>query len=238
MLTRLIIFLVLTCSVHADKVKLNDYYSEWHIFKLVRLMTPEEAIIVNAGAHRGDEVAELHSHWPKAQIHAFEPNPQAFEALKNRMKSLPRVILHPFALNDVGGTHVFHLNAAGVNARASSLLEPAENFSWYYKTSQIEVPCKNLDAWADENGIDHIDFLWLDVGGAELRVLSSSPRCLSTLKAVYVETHLQEFRKGLGLYADLKQFLLDAGFEELKHWHVTGFQGQALFAKKGLIEIE
>lgn len=76
--------------------------------------------------------------------------------------------------------------------------------------------------------------MWLDLEGAELLILSSSPKILSTVKCIYTETNFQKFRHGTVQYNDLKNFLESAGFELIAHWYHKDWQGDAIFVRKEL----
>lgn len=76
--------------------------------------------------------------------------------------------------------------------------------------------------------------MWLDLEGAELLILNSSPKILASVKCIYTETNFQYFRHGTVQYADLKKFLEQEGFELIAHWYHKDWQGDALFVRKPL----
>jgi len=88
-----------------------------------------------------------------------------------------------------------------------------------------------LDTWCKDNGIDHIDFMWLDMEGMELQVLKSSPEILKTVKMIYAETNMYPFRMETTQYQELRNFLEKSGFKLLSHWYQESFQGDAIFIK-------
>ena len=101
----------------------------------------------------------------------------------------------------------------------------------HYQGPQIVVNCVVLDDWCSENGINKIDFMWLDLEGAELQMLKSSPKILETVSLIYVETNFQEFRIGMTQYSSLKEFLEASGFHLLSHWYRENLQGDAIFIR-------
>jgi hypothetical protein len=119
----------------------------------------------------------------------------------------------------------------------SSLLDPVclgyDRFNCFRGPS-IEVPCIRLDDWCLEYGVDHIDFLYLDVEGFELQILQNCSRILETVLVVHTKTNLTGFRKNTTLYGDLRDFLERSGFVLMSHWYLDGLQGEATFIRSKL----
>jgi hypothetical protein len=107
----------------------------------------------------------------------------------------------------------------------------------HYQGPKVEVPCVILDDWCKKNNIEQIDFMWLDLEGLELQVLKSSPSILTTVKAIYTETNMYDFRKGMTKYKELRSFLEASGFTMLSHWYFEGLQGNAIFIKKEYLHV-
>ena len=76
-----------------------------------------------------------------------------------------------------------------------------------YNDVQMTLPCMTLDDWASFYSVDHIDFMWLDMEGAEYYMLSASPKILQTTKVILSEINFKSFREGHTLYDTLKPFL-------------------------------
>ena len=53
-----------------------------------------------------------------------------------------------------------------------------------------------LDTWCDENGIEAIDFIWLDVQGAEMDVIRGGEKVLVKTRYIYTEYSDQELYEG------------------------------------------
>jgi hypothetical protein len=53
---------------------------------------------------------------------------------------------------------------------------------------------------------------------------------------MYVETNFYEFRKGMTLYKDLRDFLKKSGFRLLAHGYYAGLQGNAIFVRANLFD--
>jgi hypothetical protein len=66
------------------------------------------------------------------------------------------------------------------------------------------VPTLRLDDWCGENNIDRIDFIWMDVQGAEGDVIAGASRILKKTRFLYTEYSNNELYEG---QLSLKQLL-------------------------------
>lgn len=109
----------------------------------------------------------------EARIFAFEPHPETFETLKKNLEQndVSNVATHQLAMGDSTGTVVFTSHGSPASNRI------AEDPSLY---PTIEVAMTTLDQFAEEHGVPEIDFLKIDVEGAELLVLKGACRMLGS----------------------------------------------------------
>jgi len=207
------------------------------VLELISRIITTNPVILEAGAHYGIDTVKFAKTWPEATILSFEPNPHAYERLINGTKDFDIVTPYNLALADYNGEAILHV-CHGTNGNevafegASSLLAPSEDMKIHYQGPKVKVPCVILDDFCKDNGIDHIDFMWLDMEGMEIQVLKSSPEILKTVSVIFVETNFQEFRIEMSQYSRLKDFLEESGFILLSHWYYEGLQGNALFMRK------
>lgn len=197
--------------------------------ELVAPYLPSHPYILEAGAHSGEDTIIIAKRWPKSAVFAFEPVPKFYDNLINKVKdhNLCNVIAYPLGLFTTTGPHTFYYSQKC--GGASSFLP--DNGVVEYDDITVTLPCKNLDEWAQENWIGHIDFMWLDMEGAEYYVLSSSPTILSTVKVILTEINFREFRKGSTQYSVLKEYLESQGFKLVKIWGSPSWQATGLFIK-------
>ena len=201
---------------------------------IIKTLIPSNPIILESGAYIGDDTTEFSKKWTNARIISFEPNPHAFSQLEKNTKNIKNVERYNLALNSFNGTTNFF---AGKNEweGASSLLAPSKWRKNIYNGTLIDVTCVILDDLCEKNNIDHVDFMWLDMEGAELLVLQSSPKILGKTKVIYTETNFQGYRKNMAQFKDLKKFLEDNNFYLLAHWWLKNSQGDAIFIHKSLL---
>lgn len=142
--------------------------------------------IIDCGANIGVSVLEWKSRWPMSQITCFEPDPDAFRLLSWNVEKndIPGVTCIQAAVADFHGDTVLHGEFGyGADARGNSI-EPA----WGERegSSTVTVPCHRLSGYLSEGGVD---FLKLDIEGAEERVLREASAHLHRVDAIYVEVH-------------------------------------------------
>lgn len=207
-------------NVYCWKYSLKDANTA-QILNLVKgNLKKDNPIIVEAGAFNGDDTKKMSLMWPASLIYSFEPVPEIYNLLCENTKNFKNVKCFQMALFEKNGIAKFYNSvsdfAPNKSFASGSLLAPKEHLksvSWVKFDKTFEVPTITLDSWALENKIDHIDFIWFDMQGVELNVIKSSPKIISTVKAIYTEVEFVEFYKGQYLYKDVKDYLQKLGFE-------------------------
>ena len=127
-----------------------------------------------------------------AEVHAFEPNPDAFAHLSRAVAGLPHVHLHPKAVLDRPGrlTLHLHMNYARNPARfssGSSLISEKRNVD---AAQGVEVEVIDLPAFIA--ALDRpVKLLKIDVEGAEYDILHAllDRGLIDRIDKIFVETH-------------------------------------------------
>ncbi|HVW99061.1 MAG TPA: FkbM family methyltransferase [Candidatus Babeliaceae bacterium] len=203
----------------------------------IKQFLPHNAIIVEAGGYRGEDTLEMAQSWQDllCTIHTFEPLPHLWSALKQKCAPYPVIQVHHYALAESNGIKTLHISSGRSDA-SSSLLEPKDHLKNYpdvYFNHTIDVETITLDSWAQQNSIDHVDFLWLDLQGYEARVLRSCPHILKTVKVILCEVQLTQAYAGCELYPALKSWLEEQGFEVVRENFLGSVnEGNVLFVRR------
>lgn len=182
---------------------------------------PDSPVIMEAGAFNGKDSLWMNAFWPQANIHAFEPLPDAYANLKKNIGNKSNISAYPLALSYQTGTATFHVSEKptkpGLPFQAGSLLKPKERLSrspiQYPKT--IEVPTQTIQNWAQQNNINQVDFFWLDVQGMALPILKAAGPLLHSMKALWIEVEFIEAYEKQATHHELIAWLESQGFKAI-----------------------
>lgn len=115
------------------------------------------------------------------QVHSFEPAPTCFARLKRNLAAFPWASASAVAVGDAPGTACFHFSDKANETGWGSLLSEGDAC-----TRETTVPVVRLDDWAREQGIGRVDFIKMDIEGAEFRALQGATELLSRYRPVVV----------------------------------------------------
>lgn len=201
--------------------------------ELIKTFLPDNPVILEAGAHKGRDTIKMLKLWSTGTFYCFEPSPEIFTQLTQTLGERTNVHCYPYALARNNGTATFHVSSGRSDA-ASSLLAPLDYSVDHPDTifNDITVQTKTLDSWAQEHGIEKIDFMWLDMQGTELEMLQSGTKILQTVTAICSEVNLTHRYKDAPLYDEYRAWMESQGFYvAYEHLFKTTW-GNALFIRK------
>ncbi len=187
--------------------------SEIHLDEVAPYLTGSP-VILEAGACDGTDTVKFAQRWPGATIHAFEPVPELFVEGERRTSDLAQVQRYPMALSDRTGSVEFYVvgdpNDESSNRGWSSLLHLADNPQDFSRS--ITIQTTTIADWAHGEGVDRIDFMWLDMQGMELPALKAAGPVLATTRAIHMEVNRKELYEGCALYAEIVSWMNSQGF--------------------------
>jgi FkbM family methyltransferase len=162
--------------------------------------------------------------FPLSRISALEIDPALCDELNGKA---PRGLrYYACALGRHEETRTLYETA---HPMCSSLYEPDPRFDDAYNELDVmrlkgtsEVRTKGLDAFVRESGIGPIDFIKLDIQGAELEVLQGGPETLDHVLAIVTEAEFVPLYKGQPLFGDVDAHLRSAGFMLHKFLGLSG----------------
>ena len=193
--------------------------------------------ILHIGASTGQE-REIYAELNIPEVLWIEAIPNVFEQLKENLSPYVNQIAIKACLGDVDGEEVtFHVS--NNEAQSSSYLELGVHKSLHPEVHYIEdIPMETirLDSLFLflERDIKHINFINIDVQGAELKVLKGAGKILNQIDYIYVEVNAAETYVGCPLISDLDEFLSDFDRVETSEL-VGGIWGDALYIRKNKI---
>lgn len=195
--------------------------------EILRQFKVEPKVIFDVGAFDGVQSVELAQAFPKADVLAFEPDPENVQHCLANTMAIPSITLFPVAVGCENGKVQFN-KSIGRNKECGSLLKPNGKYWEPMPVTQIEVDCLRLDCLTVQP-----DAMWMDVQGTELDVLRGLGDMLPNLKAFWAEVAYQAYYEGQPLAADFQRRVESMGFVKVHELvAMPNWFGDACFVNK------
>jgi FkbM family methyltransferase len=152
---------------------------------------------VEIGVHFGEDTRKFRAMHPNARIIGFEPDPRNVKIIRDT--GIDKICeFHAIALSDKNETRPFYMSSGKATwssdpqhrdndwSSSSSLKRPTghlEMHKWITFPDTAMVECRRLD----DIDIGTIDFMWVDVQGAEDIVFAGAANTLARTRYVYTE---------------------------------------------------
>ena len=173
--------------------------------------------VLDVGANTGESALELHTMYQQAQVISFEPLPDSFATMEQRLSGHAWSRRHNLALAEKQGRMAMHRSAY---ALSSSLLPMSdahkEAYPYTAGSQEVEVEISTLDTICA--GVDGPFLIKLDVQGYEYGVLQGAAETLKRTEALIVETSFVELYQGQKLFNDVQALLNRHGFVYTGSW--------------------
>ena len=157
----------------------------WKTDVIKRLVSPDDGAFIDVGANVGQTVLDVLSSHPTVQYIGFEPNPACVFYLRTLIKlnEFNNCQLIPVGLSDETKCVPFYLSkdADSSDTRATVLRDLRPGRSLYFNY----IPCFRFDDLYQTIDVKNINFIKIDVEGAELETL------------IGMKTSLQKFRPNI-----------------------------------------
>ena len=190
----------------------------------------EIKIIADIGAWHAKQSVELAVAFPNATVYSFEPNPETFDECLNNISNQPkqirdRIKLIKLALSDINGIVNFYpldtskTSSSNKGIASLSKLRQDKNGSFlgdFWVQKEIQVESMTAKKFFETFNIKGFDLVWMDVQGAELKVLKGFEETLANTKAILTEVGIIPYYDTHCLKSDMDYFMGASGFLELK----------------------
>lgn len=165
--------------------------------------------------------------FPGSRIIAFEPDERL---CTSQNESTPAgVTFYPVALGRTEEQRDFFVTE---HPMCSSLYRPNEELLSRYNNMEVarlkeitSVATVSLDTFVTDHGIECVDFIKIDIQGAELEVFQGGSGALENVLAIVTEAELIEHYVNQPLFGDVCAFLSSQG---LQFQRFLGFGGRTL----------
>ena len=200
-----------------------------------------DQVIFEFGSRFGEDTVSIAKNFPNACIYAFECNPNTVETCRKNCAQYSNIILTEKAISNKDGVIDFFpvdidasicSNEAAAHG-SSSLLK----LDYDKKTAQIlnanfvqqnvvTVKTTTLKNFMDEHKINRIDFMWMDIQGAEMMALEGLGEDIDKVTTIYTEVNFRQMYAGQSFFKDINKFLIDrnfilAGFKDYYKTHAN-----------------
>jgi len=178
-----------------------------------KILQKEDPLILEIGAHTGEDTRKFLLEFKNIKIYCFEPDPRCINKFKKCIKD-DRCTLVEVAMSNNDGKAVLNMSSGwptnGIpkfirflrlekfylslmkkewdySSSIKTAISNPRNYPWLIFDKKSEVKTIKLDSWIKENNIKLIDFIWADIQGAERDMIEGAENALKFCKYFYTE---------------------------------------------------
>ena len=211
----------------------------------------DKLLILDIGACTGEDSIRYVNLFKNASVIAFEPLPNNTEVMREHISKFGKndsIKVEEFGLSDEDGKASFYVSGGSPYNiadgefttiipkewnKSSSLLKPAalmkKEIPWLDFDTETIIITKRLDTYLIQNKIKDIDFIHVDVQGAEMKVLLGIGEFIQNVKAILIEVENVELYEKQPLKYDIQHFLLNRNFRIIKDTSLGQTSGDCFF---------
>ena len=173
-------------------------------------------------------------YFPTSEIIGFEVEKEVCDQMNS--KAAKGIRYFPFALGENNEKRKLYITE---DPMCTSLYKPNEKLLSLYHELQYmdlkketEIETITLDSFVDEYSIDAIDFIKIDVQGAELDIFKGSKKLLNNVLKIVCEVEFVPLYHNQPLFGDITRFLSQYNFMFNKFLRLSGRTLKPLIANK------
>jgi len=159
---------------------------------------------------KNESFYELLDYFPSSKIIGFEIEKEVCEKMNS--ESLKGIKYYPYALGKANEKRKLYITQ---HPMCCSLYKPNEeliklynNFEVAYLREETEINTISLDHFIDKNNIGNIDFIKIDVQGAELDIFQGASKTLQNVLKVVCEVEFIPLYENQPLFGDICNYLI------------------------------
>ena len=181
-----------------------------NLLRNIKKALPRKFVYCDVGARWGIE-EPWGSFRQFIQTISFEPDKEEYDLLQKKKKNSDDII-YPYALSENSQRLPLNLTK---NRGCSSLYKPNYKFLKHYSDWDrfdvediVMVQTTSLDSLYKKSKISNVDFIKIDVQGAELDILRGAEICLKeNILGIEVEVEFHHMYEGQPLFSDVDSFI-------------------------------
>ncbi len=164
----------------ADWLGMNIYFGSYERKEMLMVskISKPNWVALDIGANIGYYTVFLEKKINCARVHAFEPSPREYQLLKENVEknNCKNIITHNIALGDQESTIKLYTSSENIGKNSINYFDSSDQ--------SVTVYMKVLNEFISQLGITQIDFIKIDVEGAEPMVLKGAAETLKKFKPV------------------------------------------------------
>lgn len=159
---------------------------------------------IDVGAHFGETSVTLRNMFPNKRVVSFEANPHCEQMLKQAGAEYLICLLGKENIEAVP----FFINPSDVTSTGCSMFK--ENTDYFANALKVDLPMYRLDNVIPVEA--KLDFLKLDVQGAEIEVLEGATAILDSIRWIYLEASFTNYNEGAPLFDEVYRYVTSKGY--------------------------
>jgi FkbM family methyltransferase len=204
--------------------------------RLAKRMLGDYPIICDIGSRDAHEGIFLTKQLGGKELHVFEPNPSAARICRKNLATFTSeshaniAIFNEVAITDrVGEVQFYPVNASLSENKDGGFASLFQINPDYTKTrgrivqDEVVVKATTLDEYFSDR--EQPDLLWIDVEGAELKVLRGAAAVLRNVTLVHIEVSFRPMQSGKPLFWEVSKYLSNCGFAFHSFIEVSALRG-------------
>lgn len=173
-------------------------------------------IVLDVGANRG-HYTEFFSYkvGRRGRVYAFEPVQESADALRRRCSGFQNACVFQVALSDeIARKRIF---IPGDDLQQASLARQSDgSWSKCERVDHQDIDLVTLDSWVVQHGLERIDFIKMDVEGAEYKVLRGGSETLRRFRPLIHMEVCRDWLRGFGIdLGDLAREVASLGYNHV-----------------------
>lgn len=194
-------------GVPFDVLNFGDYEIEDE--QLLFRLLDNTAVVLDVGANLGWHSLVISKRLPGSTVYSFEPIPENYKYLVTNLclNSANNVTSYNFGLSDQSGQFDFHYFPEG------SVLASQHNLIGCSKSKKLQCKLETMDSFFEESKVKKVDFIKVDVEGAELHVVKGGIATIQEYKPILMLELLEKWSVQFGYHPDeVINLLKDLGY--------------------------